>query len=62
MADSKEKPEMVALNVRITPDLRRRLLVARANTSKTVAELVTQWIEAGLSKLETNERPPKGKK
>lgn len=43
---------MVALNVKVPPDLRRRLLIARANTGKTVAELVTQWVEQGLAQIE----------
>ena len=43
---------MVALNVRIDPDLRRRLIIAKANTKKSMQELVIEFLSCGLAKVE----------
>ena len=50
MAKKSEKDP--TLNVRIAPDLRRRVMIAKANTGRTIQDLMEEWIEAGLAKLE----------
>lgn len=47
---------MVPLNAKIPAELRRRLLIAKANTGKTIQEMLMEWIEAGLTKLEKSDK------
>jgi hypothetical protein len=59
--DNKDVP-MTHLNALIPSDLHRRLLIAKANTGKKIGRLVTEWIEAGLARLEKGNQNPKDKR
>lgn len=48
---------MAHLNAMIPEDLRRRLLIARANTGKTMTQLLVEFIQEGLSKIERPQKP-----
>jgi hypothetical protein len=47
-----ESVEQEHLNALIPKDLKRRMMIARANTGRPMSALLVEWIEKGLSEVE----------
>lgn len=48
----KTEEALVPINALIPKELKRRLLVAKANTGKTIQALLVEWITEGVARVE----------